>query len=285
MKTFIAVLSALLLSTASAQITLEHEIPDSNFFFSLVQIDSGEYYYMTQYFGAKPQHQGFDFKLFDLNYNLIKEIDIPIEITSPSDAVVTFITRRLFDLDDGIEYLIQYTTGGQAYTWVRVFDESGDLLYSCDSCTLGYQAGHYSREHGIYNTPNGPKMLIMKHYYPGNYADPTFPGNRIYSLPGKLPSTTSDVEDISYIQSALDIEAIPNPASDHIQINYHLPAGMLSGYITIRDTKGAELQTHSLNYTEGSISIDVRDLSPGSYYCCLLTNDGRTTVKKMMVVR
>lgn len=284
MKTFIAVLAVLLYSVSYAQITLEHEIPDSNYFFALIQVDSGEYYYMTQYFGSKPEHDGVDFRLYDLNYNVVKEIDIPIEAGSPIGGnVFAYITKRLFDLDDGIEYLVHRYNDAEQNRWVKIFDESGSLLFSCDSCSLGFgEQSPYSLVSGIHNPPNGTKMLIMKHYYIG---DPVYPGNRIYSLPGKLPSNTSAVEDIEYIQSALDIETVPNPASDHIQINYHLPAGMFSGYIAIRDTKGAELQTHPLNYTEGSISIDIRNLSPGSYYCCLLTSDGRTTVKKMMVVR
>ena len=126
-------------------------------------------------------------------------------------------------------------------------------------------------------------MLVMKHQYIGK---PVLPANLVYSLPGKLPGNTSAVtDDIAYIQSALNIESFPNPASDQIQVNYKLPVGATSGFITIRDTKGAELQRHRINYTKESIALNTQSLSPGSYYCCLLTDDGRTAVKKMMVVR
>jgi hypothetical protein len=286
MKTFIAVLFALLCSTTFAQITLEHEIPDSNAFFSLIQVDSGEYYYMTRVFTDSNQKytpREIDIKLYDLDFNLVKTLDVAKYLSAPpSNDAISYITRRLFDLDDSIEYLFAKFNG--PVPSVRIVKESGTLIFACDSCSMGYEAEHHDDffERGIYNTPKGVKMLI---YHFNTFTRPIDLINRIYSLPGKLPTSSVASEDISYIQSALDIEAIPNPASDRIQINYHLPAGMLSGYITIRDTKGAELQTHPLNYTEGSISIDVRYLSPGSYYCCLLTSDGRTTVKKMMVVR
>lgn len=286
MKTLITLL-ALLFSTASAQITLEHELVDSNEFFTLIQIDSGEYCYKMELYGDS---EHVDIKLFDLDYKLMKVIDIPIPLTGTHE-VVTYITRKLFDLDDSIEYLV-YRLGESGFDAqrhsIRIFKESGTVVFSCDSCSLAYDYKYvYEWERGIYNTPKGTKMLVMKHIYLGK---PLLPINRIYSLPGKLPgstssNTTSAVEDIAYIKSALDIQAVPNPASDRVEINYHLPPGMLSGYIAIRDTKGAELQTHALNNSEGSISLDVRDLSPGSYYCCLLTSDGRTTVKKMMVVR
>lgn len=274
MKTLIALFAAVLFSSASAQITLEHDILDSNEQFTLIQVDSGEYYYMTYFFGSWWEHDGVDFKLYDLNYNLVKEIDCPgCAFNSKFD--VFYITRRLFDSDDSLEYLY-YNEGSSGFNQldsVQIFKESGTKLFSCDSCSF----------RGIHTTPNGVKMLIMKHDYIGKPA--VYPRNSIYSLPGKLPTSSVAVEDIAYIKSALDIQATPNPASDRIEINYQLPAGAHSGYIAIRDTKGAELQTHPLNFTEGSISVDVRSLSPGSYYCCLLTSDGRTTVKKMMVVR
>jgi hypothetical protein len=113
MKTFIAVLSALLFSTSYAQITLEHEIPDSNTYFTLIQVDSGEYYYMTQFYGSAPAHEGVDFKLFDLDYNLVKEINIPIDYKSPNYfQMIVYVSRRLFDLDDSLEYLVYNFAGG-----------------------------------------------------------------------------------------------------------------------------------------------------------------------------
>jgi len=281
MKTLITILAGMFFSTASAQITLEREVFDSNRYSTVVQIDSGEYYYMVYDFGPSWEHEGnVDLRFYDLDFNSVKQIDIPNNL--PPYGYPSYITRRLFDLDDSIEYFWYKDEGGGSSLGyqlgsIRVFKESGTVLFACDSCSFG----------GIHETPRGTKMMIRRYPY---FGLPIAAANRMYSLPGKLPgssstNTTSAVEDIAYIKSALDIQTVPNPASDRVEINYHLPPGMLSGYIAIRDTKGAELQTHALNYSEGSISVDVRDLSPGSYYCCLLTNDGRTTVKKMMVVR
>jgi hypothetical protein len=74
MKTFIAVLFALLFTTTYAQITLEHEIQDSNTYFRLIMLDSGEYCYVNQFYGPFTIHEGVDIKLFDLQYNLIREM-------------------------------------------------------------------------------------------------------------------------------------------------------------------------------------------------------------------
>jgi hypothetical protein len=284
MKTFILILTVLLFTSTRAQITLEREIPDSNTYFSLIQVDSGEYYYMLQGYGDSSVHNGVDIKLFDLDFNLVKEIDIQIPLTGYD--FITYVSRRLFDLDDEFEFVVYRLLAPfePQLHFIKILKETGAELFSCENCSFGYDpAIHtYEWQRGIYNTSRGAKMLIMKHYYLGT---PPFPGNQIYSLPGKLPTSSAAPDDIAYIQSALQIETFPNPASGDVQVSYQLPPGTTAGYIAIRDTKGAELQRHRINNFDQHLSLDTRDLSPGSYYCCLLTEDGRTAVKKMMVVR
>ncbi len=67
-----------------------------------------------------------------------KSITVPIQdgLINPAYNSIFYISRRLFDLDDGIEYLL--ADGAQR---IRVYDESGELLLSKGGTDHEYIAG------------------------------------------------------------------------------------------------------------------------------------------------
>jgi hypothetical protein len=279
MKVLILVASCVFSISVQAQITLEKVIRDTNSYFSVARIDSGEYYYVVH--TSSPAVNYAEFTLYDLNFNEYKRIPLPgvPSSKSPDADRVQFISRRLFDLDDSIEFLWQHYDGTDFH--VSIIKESGNVIFSCAKC-LGGLGSDADVNAAVANTPGGTKLLIRSYASTGS-EPPT--GNMIYSLPGKLVNEPSAVEDIHVIKSILDIRVMPNPASKQLQISYNLLPGQYSGYVVIRGIDGDERQRHYVNYSSGKIEVDISSLPAGSYFCCLLTDDGKMAVKKVMVVQ
>src|SRR5258708_3212558 len=73
--------------------------------------------------------------IYDLNHSLTKTIMIPSSILNFTDGFdyVMYISQHLFDIDDGIEYLVAAYKTDSNYNslWnVYVLDEDGSTLFS-----------------------------------------------------------------------------------------------------------------------------------------------------------
>ncbi len=98
------------------------------------------------------------------------------------------------------------------------------------------------------------------------------------------PKTIVSEQPISLSTASLD-QNIPNPPVNHAtKIGYNIPKGARKSEIVITDNYGKKLKAISLNVTgKGSMNIDTRGLTPGTYSYTLLV-DGKMIDTKQMVV-
>lgn len=98
------------------------------------------------------------------------------------------------------------------------------------------------------------------------------------------PKTIVSEQPISLTTASLD-QNIPNPPVNHAtKIGYNIPKGARKSEIVITDNYGKKLKAISLNVTgKGSMNIDTRGLTPGTYSYTLFV-DGKMIDTKQMVV-
>ena len=273
-KTFI-LFFLLAASPLFAQITLEHTYRDVSKTFSIIQIDSGVSKILCD-------NQKGHFTLYNLDHSIYKDIIIPPDTPVSPDEFVVYITLRLFDLDDKLEFLVYDYENYK----IRIINESGKVLNSFDSVIIPLKPTFYASNYepsAIYNTVNGTKLLLNK-------ISTTQPfWGEVYSLPGKLPTSgaKSSVTDPTSIISSggMPTSAYPNPTDGKVRIEYKLPDGVTKGEIIITSTSGAEVKRYTVGNMFNDILIERTDLASGSYFYRLVTEKGESDAKRLVVTR
>lgn len=80
----------------------------------------------------------------------------------------------------------------------------------------------------------------------------------------------------------------PNPATDRVQIAYHLPQNVNDAVLTLTNTAGVVVMSQKIKNTEGNISLDTRKLNKGVYFCYIETKQGADVpakIQKLVIVR
>jgi hypothetical protein len=229
----------------SAQIRLEHTyaIPGASAF-DLVQIDSNEWRYVIY-------NKTDSISLYFLDHSLDRVITVP----QVGTGVISIIARRLFDLDDKIEYLVSSGTG------YYVFNEDGTQLFSCHDCIIDYDKHESIFGTSLFPSPfvctdSGTKMIVFA-------AD----RREVYSLPGRLlKSCTSGV--VSEFQGYANAQEapFPNPSSGLLTLPYTIPGGATTGDLLIYSGSGVEMQRYAVTNQFTNLQIDPARLPSGSYY-------------------
>jgi len=89
----------------------------------------------------------------------------------------------------------------------------------------------------------------------------------------------------SYIIPELKIsDPYPNPANNYVTFEYYLPENN-NGSIVFFDILGKEILYQEISSTDNSIKIPLENVRPGIYYYYLMTQDGISKGKKLVVIR
>ncbi|HEY6171540.1 MAG TPA: hypothetical protein VIX80_04685, partial [Candidatus Kapabacteria bacterium] len=124
MKKLIILFTVLFAVPVSSQITLEKTYNNKDHAFSLLQVDSNEYLYA--YYNSS-----FDtLTLYNLDHSLYYSIYIPV-VESGKKYYIENISRRLFNLDDKIEFAMTKSGG---FGILKILQEDGTELFGCDTC-------------------------------------------------------------------------------------------------------------------------------------------------------
>jgi hypothetical protein len=167
---------------------------------------------------------------------------------------VLYITRTLFDCDSSnLEYA--YYNPGSPYVKFYIMSVDGTHLFEKDSSRGPYGYGNMMGGSDfirpIVNTPNGAKLFVQN-----------FKGmNFIYSLCGSLPT---DVFDFNFAEKN-SVKIYPNPASNTLTFEINLPDNQNQYELVIMDVSSNQLVRKSLNAQSLNYSINVENLSSGTY--------------------
>ncbi len=77
----------------------------------------------------------------------------------------------------------------------------------------------------------------------------------------------------------------PNPASSFANVDFHLNSTVKSAEIKIVNLVGKVVKTIPLNQKEGSVKVDLNNLSEGLYFYTVLVNGKIEKTKKLIVKR
>lgn len=220
--------------------------------FELVELDSSEFKYLLLDYGNSV------FNLYNLDYTLFQTVNIPV-VWANFNYRVHYISRSLFDCDtSNIEYLIdvqcvpQPCIGG----YVKIYRTDGSELFSRDTAhaQIAFGSSNLAR-FPIISTPNGTKLLLDR--------PSPFSTVEIYSLCGTLPPTL-EIKDYDSAQK-IHSQALPNPASNIVTINYLLPPGENEGDIRFYDISGNIVKSYHIDNNFSSIIVSINDFPSGTY--------------------
>lgn len=232
---------------ANAQIVFEHSYTNIHQGFTLVPIDSGEYKYIdVNYFNI-------DMTLYNLDHSLYTTIAMPSALVGSLTTYVYYVTKRLFDCDTSqIEYLVQHQDPGTYTVHVSIYREDGTLLFHASDYTIGGGTGGPGfSTFPIYNTPLGAKMILKSD---------TSSEARIYSLCGLAPLYESPLEPVNTYSNVY-----PNPASNHITLEYRLPENLHQADLLVYSIDGTLVKQYRVTDDFHNVILSLENLPVGTY--------------------
>ncbi|MBP7810370.1 MAG: T9SS type A sorting domain-containing protein [Bacteroidia bacterium] len=243
MKKIFLLLAILVSCNFSAQITLDHSTLVTNANFGqggfLDKFHVSGYKYVVSVGGVSG---GID--IYNLNHTLFKTITVPIAFAGG----YYFISENLFDLDNGVEYLVWRYSFGPTYTTnISILDESGAVLFTKDSASLGgimtnqgTSPNIFMNQDPVYYDGTGVKLKLAIW---NQYNSTGYKRTDIYNLPGTIPCNDCTAGITTLMSNPgsstnSNAEFFPNPVADQLKLKYKLPAGSHLAEMKIYDTQG-----------------------------------------------
>ncbi|MEL7376159.1 MAG: T9SS type A sorting domain-containing protein, partial [Bacteroidota bacterium] len=106
----------------------------------------------------------------------------------------------------------------------------------------------------------------------------------LQDMMNRLDQLDGEEAEVLEVEGAFLGQNIPNPAFNSTSIEYQLPDGAENGELVVRNVAGQVILSESLATKTGSQSIDLNNLSPGTYIYSLQVN-GRVMFSKRMIVQ
>jgi hypothetical protein len=104
-------------------------------------------------------------------------------------------------------------------------------------------------------------------------------------LPKSTAKQSAQPESPSIIGSGQTGTAYPNPSNDRIRVEYILPEGVVTGEIIITDASGNEMKRYAVGNTFSNLLIERSELRSGIYFYKLVTSQGESNAKKLVVTQ
>ena len=279
MKHFISMIVMVFVISSKAQITLENSYPatSSSQLMQVVELVKSGYKYQTLDYTNK------NLKLYNLNHSLFKSINLPTPAGFFLNSAI--VSDSLFNTDNLVEvaytyYGYNYTVTPLTYTTeTKIIDENVSNIFTLPQGTSP----------SIYYTgsANGYKMIINV----DSVNKTALKQTNVYSLVGGLPihlqthAGSNPTGLITTNNSELLTSAAPNPSSNRTTIGYQFPKGESSGIIVIYNINGKELKQYVVDNTFNTLELDNSDLSSGTYFYQVSTSSGKSSAKKMLVIK
>ena len=269
MKSKILRLTAIVLfitQSASSQISLEKTFPsneNSSHFENVNLTLSGKKLQRIDY-------EKGEIIIYNDDYTVFKTLTFEPRF----DATITvgYVSDKLFNLDDKIEFMVEYDGGrGElGKSFVRIYSENGLIIFQKNGFFSNYNRLKYIEP--IKSVGDSYKLFINTFGYESV---------EIYSLPGDLPLSVSELE---IDKTKYDIKLFPNPASENkFSIAYTLPENVKLTKVNIYNTLGQVVKTVKPNNSSSTLDIDTQNLQKGTYFCELIGNKGKISASQFIV--
>ncbi len=151
------------------------------------------------------------------------------------------------------------------------------MVYVSDTLTI--KAGEINKSHfsGDYDAyGNAGKTRIMYVFYNDANVNDSVAFIAEYNAGSQVSFSTVEVMDV-------DMKVYPNPAQNHIFVDYRLPSKNTSATVQIRNVLGSVVHQSILTQNNGVERIDVSNLKDGVYFYSLIINDDAVVTRKLLI--
>ncbi len=195
-------------------------------------------------------------KFYNLNHTFYKSISFSAAADVNSfgniSQEILYISQKLFDNDNEIEFLYVDQDGPSAYV-TQIINEDGTVIFTANNEYPAVRGTAPQAQLPIYNTSAGTKLILSAMNGDG----------KVYSLPGTLSAiTVRDIENPHNENSKL----FPNPTSNKISITNTKVA---IKKVNIIDINGKLIDSILFDNSSND-EIDVSHLSSGEYIIQIL---------------
>ncbi len=212
---------------------------------------------------------------FDENHNFISTLSLaafPDLSTSPDNFSIIYISDKLFNVDDKIEFMYVSSQMYSAYT--GIYNEDGVLLFSVYNEAPWVQPSWHHQQYPIFNTSTGTKLIMSTN---DNKA-------KVYSLPGTL-SSNIEIDNSQLLDNYYHLFAFPNPSFNQTTIEFDLPPGNKNGEIVFYTLHGQEIMRYMITNDMQYINVNTSNLSAGTYYYQIQCPDGYIKGEKLTIIK
>lgn len=284
MKTKLILLLGLsiLFYKVNAQIELENTYSNTDEL-TVVQLDSSTYKYV-KYIETDTV---LNISMYNIDHSIYKTIEINISSILPAewfnltneyrsvDFGLNYFSKKLFDLDEDIEFLCEFYVSYQDSLWNNYYF-SYSIIYGEDGSELlsNYSEGGNgdgSVTSRIYNSNEGMKMIVERR----NEND-----CKVFSLPG-YPNDIYNVK-INNIDSKL--VCYPNPSRNFVNIKYQLPKEINEATICIYNQNGRKIKEYRVDNTFDTLKISTFEFASGVYYFNIVSENKIIGKNKMIKI-
>lgn len=223
-------LAALFLSATITAQTYTGKAPTA---LNLAQVAAGEYLYW-----------GYDHdSVYVYNLDLQKQPSIAIPAMANHKPIVAHFSKKLFDQDAGIEFLITYDSAFVKTADVVVHDDGANTSLPNLDIT---ERSNFTQ---VRNTPTGADLLVFTSKV---VAGVNVQHTTVYGLVGK----SLRVKELSL--DLADAQVFPNPTADIIKV-----PGVVGEQVLIFDINGRIVLNKQLTQSEQAITVS--QLESGTY--------------------
>jgi hypothetical protein len=221
--------------------------------------------------------------VYDLDLGVFAQILPPTLMPPMTVSSIKYISQDLFDSDPStVEYVLFYyeaIPGG--HNGFKVLRTDGTVLFEAFPGTI---SGVAAPEVGIYNTPAGAVMAVLNN-------GQVLYTSTLYQLPGSLPCfdcSSGNIAlagpDVDRVSEDTGISLFPNPTNGTLTVRYSVLSGNGPSHVVIYGLDGAIIKRIPVSGS-GSLTLTTADLAAGTYLCQLQSDQGRTGVKYLVVLR
>jgi hypothetical protein len=226
---FVLVLFA---ARVTAQITLDHRTVKNTYLTK---------FHLSGYKFIEVNMSLMNIYVYNINHSLFRTIPIPAQ-PFPITGVY-FVSENLFDLDAGMEFVLNTYDAPSTVSYLHIYNEDGSLIMARDSTFLAVQASTpiFENQSQLFFDGAVTKIKLPIGYYS------TYLYYEYYNLPGSIPCSdcsqgvttglTGEAE-----SRELDAEFYPNPASSYLKLKYRLPPGAKRAQLKVYDSMGKQMQ-------------------------------------------
>ena len=254
MKNIIVLVTLLMYCICSyAQVTLIHQFAEYNIIGLDTYVDAGTpfesiYEPVDCYVFDTDEYGYYSMKIYNLNCQFVKNIDLPTEITRGHGGFsMKYMGRHLVNTDDKMEFFVRLAprAGQNVQPHCYILNEDGFVIYD-----FGEGETQFSIS-SIHKVGNQLRAF---------FRTPSLGGQRLYALGGTYnPSTMVVSSQYGGFQNPY-----PNPSSNVITLPYTLHPGEITD-LQIFNMSGQLVETFKIGSDFDKIQINISNYPKGIY--------------------